>query len=161
MKIRVKGQEFEVGTDDGTRLRTSVDGFEVTAHTLVELSANVNKVITRPKVNIPVMRLTAPGSWKNKTGKFTYNTGKLTGIHAGNGNMLVHWDGQKAGEQAYGNEVYEPFTEDEKAKLQRLWEAQEKATREYEKFHQSKRILEEDARELVAKAAKAMTKGKQ
>ena len=49
----------------------------------------------------------------------------------------------------------------DKAKLQRLWEAQEKATREHGKFHQSKRISEGDARELVAKAAKAMTKGKQ
>ena len=34
--------------------------------------------------------------------------------------MLVHWDGQKAGEQAYWNEVYEPFTEDEKAKASEL-----------------------------------------
>ena len=58
---------------------------------------DVTKLIEVPKVSIPVMRLTAPGSWKNKTGKIQLRSGKLTGIHAGNGNMLVQWDGRSAG----------------------------------------------------------------
>jgi hypothetical protein len=129
--IQVKGKSFDVTLSDKSEFQVTYDAEVVAAESLKSLTTKLSARISREKrVNIPVAYWDKD-SWSEEPGQL--RMGVIIGIHGGNNNLLVKWDGAKASEQfpAFSAEFVDPKQAKE---LKRLGEALDKAGKVFENF---------------------------
>lgn len=85
-KLDVRGQKFSVAVSDRGWFTVRLDGHEVSAETLQELYSKLNIATRRRKLDIHFCKLSSDGG---------VLPGIVTGVHGGNGNLLVHWSNAK------------------------------------------------------------------
>lgn len=152
MKIRVRNQEFDIQSNyDHTLLKAEVEGQDIAASTLPLLIKDITRLLEVPRAAVPVMTLMTPDSWMNKTGKIVFRKGILTGVHAGNNNLLIKWDGSKTASQSssIGSDVFKNLTPEQQSKLQRLFDIKKAAAEEWERERRKYIINETEGRRLI------------
>lgn len=152
LKVVAAGKEYpvEISDDDGT-FRANlglVDGSSniITAPSYEGLVKKAKLVKT--SFELPFTNITDDGVLH----------GTITGIHAGNGNLLVKWDGGKAEQvpsySSYGRGYVSRLNTDETDEARRLVQARNQAVRALDAFIDARRIpsLKKAAMEAQAKA---------
>lgn len=116
--VTIRGVELQIYADHHGVFHTDVGGKDVQQNMMNEdgnaISAESMKLLlekadkrlkNRSKLNIRFVRwVQKERDWREsgKEPEYYLRKGTITGIHAGNGNVLVKWDGQKDIEQQHG-----------------------------------------------------------
>jgi hypothetical protein len=127
LKMKVRDQEYEVTVrvgHDGRSAYFELDpgsGRTITSQTWEGLYKSAMTATKRPSIQVSVPVL----EYMPRLGRF--REGVATGLHQGNGKVLVTWKmstGRESSEQVDGySGFFRPMTEDEKAEYGRLWNA--------------------------------------
>ena len=128
--IQVKGKSFDLTLTDEGEFQTNYQDEAVKAESVKSLVSLLATRISREKrVNIRVAYW-EKDSWSDEPGRL--RTGAIIGIHGGNNNLLVKWDGAKGSEQVDHNAG---FVDPKHApELKRLGEALDRAQRAFRDF---------------------------
>lgn len=127
--IEVKGKKYKVSVDSEGRFYASHDNERVSADSLKQLENKLAGFINdSKKVTISFVKWER-ADWYNKKGRL--RRGVITGIHAGNGNLLLKYDDEKVRLQQWSGSYYDPIHAEE---LEQLARAVEKAEAELEAF---------------------------
>ena len=154
MEIISKGNRFTVTSNQDHKLMVETGGHTITADTIPALIRALDVHQDRPKVAIPVTRISEP-SWKGR--EVSFADGVLTGYHSGNGNLIVKWEDRRAPEQAtqYDSKVYRRLTKEQRAELLSLRKAYDDAEKALQNWKNKYRIDEQQGHAMVsAEAAK-------
>lgn len=130
--IDVKGKKFDVEVNEDGHFFADFDGERVKGLSIDLLTHTLlRRMSLKKKIAIPFC-IWKSDRWDNRGGKLA--KGVITGIYGSNGNLLVKFDGAKAGEQysTWGNTRF--FNLSSGAELERLNLAVQKATAELEAF---------------------------
>ncbi len=128
--IVVKGKSFAVDLTGEGHFQTTYNDEAVSAESLKSLTFKLTARISQEgRVNIRIAYW-EKDSWSDEPGKLV--TGSIIGIHGGNNNLLVKWDGDKSSEQCHPNaDFIDPKHADE---LMRLGQALDKAKNTFDRF---------------------------
>jgi hypothetical protein len=129
--IQVKGKAFDLTLTSEGEFQTNYKDEAVKAESVKRLvSLLANRISREQRVNIRIAYW-EKDSWNDKPGRL--RMGAIIGIHGGNGNLLVKWDGVKGSEQFGGNT--NAFIDPKQAKeLERLGETLDKAQKALDDF---------------------------
>lgn len=124
-------------TPDGEFVCT-YEGVDMRANTFAALKDKVRGVVkTTVKMAIPITFVDYPDSWgRNRVKKITFTDGTITGIHAGNNNVMLRrkTDTGSSQSRGYGENYYTRMTTDQMTKFARLHDAVEAARKEFDEF---------------------------
>lgn len=90
--VEIRGRKIDVHIDGSGEFSAEYNGQELTAANLPVLHEKLERAVKSAKVSIPFIQ------WDGEKLK----RGEATGIHYGNGNLLIKWKGEKGIEQVYG-----------------------------------------------------------
>lgn len=118
--LEVRGQRYKVSVDSRGKFNAEVSGETVEADSLKALEEKLAKVTKQKakKIAIPFVR------WEGEALK----RGTITGVHSGNKNLLIRWEGEKGVDQEYGGSSFDgirylDMTADQQAEYTRLCNA--------------------------------------
>lgn len=124
--IEVRGRKIDVHIDGSGEFAAEYNGQELAAANLNVLVEKLERAVKSAKVSIPFIQ------WDGE--KLRHGT--ATGIHYGNGNLLIKWDGEKGIEQVYGiHDALHPNLANEYAELCDAVEDAEKRRKAFEDEH--------------------------
>jgi hypothetical protein len=130
-KISIKGIEYEVAIDGKSGTFSTKIGTEmVMAKSLEALRAKLAKEVK--SVLIPALTINDDYWNRGRSDNFKIKEYEIVGIHGGNGNILAQEKGSQSRQQVRHHTFYKSDMDRKKAKA--LFEAQEKAKAEYDKF---------------------------
>ena len=146
--IRIAAITFEVEVDRQGQFWTNVDGGRVAAPSFDLLKKALIKHAAEARKNISIPFVCWEKDWNDENGKLVH--GVCVGIHAGNNNLLVKYQGDKAAQQLAYTRRSNNFVAPEHAyELEKLEKAVETITKARDKFVEDHHI---DLREAVEKA---------
>jgi hypothetical protein len=130
--IEVKGKKFEVSLSDESALFvTEFEGEQIRSESLKGMISTLQTRMARQKrVNVPFC-LWKSDSWSNKPGEVL--TGVLVGIHGGNQNLLVKYDGELKVEQ-FSRNVSQLIDLKKAKQLQQVGDALDAAQKAFDDF---------------------------
>lgn len=158
--IEVRGTSYPVTVDEAGRWHTIVGSERITGDTRAELQDKLRELSAKAavRVEIPFVLMTAGGGIRRE-GDGTAR-GIVTGIHAGNGNMLVDWKtGWQAGQKtqwtpSYSDVIFEgDISADDVRHWRQLKRELQEATRELSDFEQPRKIQLRDRVVVAIKEA--------
>ena len=136
INIKVNNLSYQVTVEDLGIFRTKINEDDwVSAKSLSELKRKLKGV--RGDLNLPCTRVY--GRWHEDDLKI--KDGTVTGIHSGNGNILIKWDDGSTGQEQYRNNLSRRLTKEEVAEVTRLHKAMKAADKAYDDFLDS-RVLD-------------------
>lgn len=144
--IEVRGTKYEIEVDEAGRWHTIVGSERVTAESRSELKDKLLELSAKAavKVAIPFTLMTSSGGVRRDRSPAR---GVITGIHAGNGNMLVKWlSGWQAGTStqwtpSYQDVIFEgDVSLEDAAEYARLREADQQAKQALALFINERKI---------------------
>lgn len=140
----IRGVKFEIHvTDDGTFTCTSVEGDALRSKTLEGLKQLILKHSKNKQKNVKIPFVVWQHDHRDK-GKVVH--GICVGIHGGNGNLLLKYEGGKTEQESYRHNTY--IDPEYAAELERLARIAEAATTAYEEFERKHAL---QLKEMVAK----------
>jgi hypothetical protein len=151
--MEIRGTRYEVSVDPSGNFCTNVGSELVRSPTRTGLQDKLRELTAKAsvKVRIPFVLMTAG---RGITGAEVAQ-GYITGIHAGNGNMMVEWvTGWQAGQKtqwtpSYADVIFASATEAEVAQWRSLRRASSEAQNELGTFESERRF---DIRAAAVKA---------
>lgn len=149
--LTVKGHEYQVFVDDEGAWISYHNGQEVKTGSKDKLRKDLERLVRAAKVSVSVP-FTVVGTTYH--GPVFARSGVATGLHSGNGNVLVRWpDGQAEQLQRYGNTTLDASADPQEwLELAREAAAAQEKLKAYEQKHALQ--LHQAVREAVDAALK-------
>lgn len=136
MKTTVCGRDIEYGVDEKTGIfGASWNGEQYQHKTLDGLKGMLERQLKKKPLNIKVVKI--ENGWRDEEVEIT--KGVIVGVHSGNRNLLIKWDGKTTAEQykTYRGSLYNLTIDTNKVKqLKRAARVAGKAFEDYLRKHQ-------------------------
>lgn len=152
--ITVRGTKYEVKVTDNGDWVTQAGSEQIRAATRTGLKDKLTELSARAAVAIAIPFVLLTDSNYGRSG--TVSRGLVTGIHAGNGNLMITWTtGWRAGKKTQWTPSYQDVvfggdvTDEDVEQWRELRKVKAAATRELESFEQERKIQLRD-RAVVA-----------
>lgn len=133
-KVDLKGTSVDVDVTEDGYFESMVEGSVLKAPTLAELKSKIAEAIRRKrKVHIPVA-IWDRDRYGSNDDKGRLKIGAITGIHGGNNNLIVKWEGEKTPQQYHGwnnSDFVDPSHAREMAELNRAVNDAKKRLQEF------------------------------
>lgn len=120
--VQIDTRPFDVYVDDEGQFFTRWQGDNIFAPSLKTLEEKLRKTVRAAgRIAVPVSRIS--DTWHSETPTITHIV--LTGVHAGNGNVLYREEGENTVEQirSFDDEIYQRLTESDIAQFHTLKQA--------------------------------------